>query len=129
MFNKFPTEVINKMIEMQVEQGNPANAKVFEEAEDADFKEGGFDWENTPDGFYFWQNVIEDENFDLFFSKYPTDSIVEAVRKDLLDRSKIGIKKYGCTLDRTDLTEDQWIQHAYEEALDLCLYLKKILNK
>lgn len=57
------------------------------------------------------------------------DSIVEAVRQDLLDRSEKGIKKYGTTLDRTDLTQEQWIQHAYEEALDLCLYLKKIMKK
>jgi hypothetical protein len=31
-------------------------------------------------------------------------------------------------MDRTDLTREQWIQHAYEEALDLALYLKKIMK-
>lgn len=129
MIKNFPPEVINKMIEMQVAQGNPANVKVFEELESASFEEGGFNWEDTPDGFPFWDSVIMDEDFDLFFKKYPRDSIVEAVRQDLLDRSNRGIKKYGTTLDRTDLTQDQWLQHAYEEALDLCLYLKKIMKK
>ena len=54
------------------------------------------------------------------------DTIVEAVIEQLNSRSKIGIKKYGVTLDRTDLTTLEWIQHAQEEAMDLCLYLEKI---
>ena len=56
------------------------------------------------------------------------DSIVESVRADLQRRSEIGIKKYNTTLDRTDLTEIDWLNHAYEEALDLALYLKKNNN-
>lgn len=56
------------------------------------------------------------------------DSIVEAVRQDLLDRSEIGIKKYNTTLDREDLSVSDWITHAYEELLDGALYLKR-LNK
>jgi hypothetical protein len=31
-------------------------------------------------------------------------------------------------MDRTDLDEEQWLQHAYEEALDLAIYLKKIIK-
>lgn len=56
------------------------------------------------------------------------DSIVEAVRADLQRRSEIGIKKYNTTLDRTDLSEIDWLNHAYEEALDLALYLKKTIT-
>lgn len=56
------------------------------------------------------------------------DSIVEAVRADLQRRSEIGIKKYNTTLDRIDLTEIDWLNHAYEEALDLALYLKKTIT-
>lgn len=44
------------------------------------------------------------------------DSIVEAVRQDLLSRSELGIKKYGVTLDRSDLTLKDWLQH--EKTLD-----------
>jgi len=54
-----------------------------------------------------------------------TDSVVEAVREDLLRRSAIGIKKYNVTLDRTDLSLVDWLQHAYEECLDQANYLKK----
>ena len=47
---------------------------------------------------------------------------------DLLAREEKGIKEYGTTMDRTDLNEQEWLQHAYEEALDLAIYLKKILK-
>ena len=56
-----------------------------------------------------------------------TDSVVEAVRADLLQRSQAGIAKYGVTLDRTDLNMRDWLQHAYEEALDMANYLKRAI--
>jgi hypothetical protein len=56
----------------------------------------------------------------------PTDSVVEAVRDDLLRRSIVGIKKYNTTLDRTDIDLKGWVTHALEEVLDLSLYLKRI---
>jgi hypothetical protein len=52
------------------------------------------------------------------------DVVVEAVRNDLLERSKLGIKKYGTTLADNPLNLKQWLQHAYEESLDLSNYLK-----
>lgn len=53
------------------------------------------------------------------------DKIVEAVRADLLQRSQVGIKKYNTTLERTDLELKDWLQHAYEECLDMANYLKR----
>lgn len=55
------------------------------------------------------------------------DTVVEAVRADLLSRSQVGIKKYGVTLDRTDLGLRDWLQHAYEETLDQANYLKRAI--
>lgn len=55
------------------------------------------------------------------------DTIVEAVRDDLLRRSRLGIAKYGVTLDRTDLGLKDWLQHAYEEHLDAANYLKRAI--
>jgi hypothetical protein len=54
------------------------------------------------------------------------DPIVESVVYDLRTRSDVGIKKYGVTLARDDLSLEQWVQHALEEAMDLALYLKRI---
>ncbi len=55
------------------------------------------------------------------------DSVVEAVREDLLRRSQAGVAKYGVTLDREDLTLEEWLQHAYEETLDQANYLKRAI--
>jgi hypothetical protein len=55
------------------------------------------------------------------------DPVIEAVRKDLHDRSQLGIKKYGTTLmdNRGDLR--YWLQHSYEECLDQANYLKRAI--
>ncbi len=45
------------------------------------------------------------------------DKITEAVIEDLKSRSERGIKKYNTTLDQNN--KDNYMQHAYEEALDL----------
>ena len=60
------------------------------------------------------------------------DTIVFKVATLLRARSDTGIRKYGTTLDRTDLSVKQWIDHAIEESLDHALYLMKLkdeLNK
>lgn len=48
---------------------------------------------------------------------------------DLIHREKMGMKKYGTTVDDAGLTSTEWIQHAYEEALDLAIYLKRLMNQ
>lgn len=57
-----------------------------------------------------------------------SDTVTDEVIQDIKARREAGLKKYGTTLDRTDLTKKEWIQHAYEEALDLACYLKKIMQ-
>lgn len=53
-------------------------------------------------------------------------NLLTQVVAELEARELKGLDTYGTTLDRTDLTRSQWLQHAYEEALDLALYLKKL---
>jgi len=55
-----------------------------------------------------------------------TDSIVAAVIRKFQERSLVGQRKYGTTLDRTDLKPLDWIQHAQEELMDGILYLEKL---
>jgi hypothetical protein len=57
------------------------------------------------------------------------DSVVYRIAHLLKNRSETGIRKYGTTLDRTDLTIKEWIDHAIEEALDLALYLERVKNE
>ena len=53
------------------------------------------------------------------------DPVIEAVCADLKDRSDVGLRKYGVGLDRGDLSLRDWLQLAYEEALDMANYLKR----
>ena len=53
--------------------------------------------------------------------------VTQEVINDINARELKGLETYGTTMDRTDLTQDQWLQHAYEEALDFAIYLKKLL--
>lgn len=55
------------------------------------------------------------------------DEIVASVRADLLARSNVGAAKYGIPLTRKDLGRRDWLQHAYEEALDMACYLRAIM--
>ena len=57
------------------------------------------------------------------------DTVVKAIVKKFQQRSNVGIKKYGVTLDREDLTTIEWIEHAIEETMDLTLYLEKLKRK
>jgi hypothetical protein len=50
---------------------------------------------------------------------------LEAVVRDLEDREAVGIQTYGCTVDRADLETRDWMRHAYHEALDLAMYLRR----
>lgn len=57
------------------------------------------------------------------------DPNVEAVREMLLQRSRVGLKKYGVTTDRDDLSELDWHRHHLEELLDAAVYvMRKIRN-
>jgi len=59
----------------------------------------------------------------------PPSNILQLVIAELKVREERGLNKYGTTVERNDLTELDWLQHAYEEALDLAVYLKKIINE
>ena len=58
-----------------------------------------------------------------------TDPIVEAVRAKFLNRSTVGLRKYGVGLDRGDLSRLDWLRHAQEEAMDLANYLEVLIQK
>jgi hypothetical protein len=51
---------------------------------------------------------------------------VQAAQRLLAERERVGLAKYGTTVDRTDLQAGDWLQHAIEEASDLLLYLIRL---
>jgi hypothetical protein len=54
------------------------------------------------------------------------DTVVLSVISSFQERSRAGQLKYGTTLDRTDLTPQQWAQHMQEELMDAILYLERL---
>jgi len=58
----------------------------------------------------------------------PKDSIVESVIERFRDRSEVGIKKYGTTLERDDFSLYDWLVEAQQEAMDYVLYLEAAKN-
>ena len=64
--NGFPTEVVEKMLERQVEQGNKKDVTAFEKCNVINFI-----WSKTIEGQQFWEKVIINKKFDVFFNKYP----------------------------------------------------------
>ena len=56
-------------------------------------------------------------------------AVEEAVIKKMRERYKAGSIKYGATMEREDLTTREWLIHAQEEAIDLAVYLEKLIQK
>lgn len=57
------------------------------------------------------------------------DPIVEAVRQKLLDRSHLGVKKYGVTLADSPQSTLEFLVHAQEEAMDTANYLELLIQR
>ncbi len=60
-------------------------------------------------------------------STNPPVIIEERVIAEIRARREHGVRKYGIGMERSDLTRRQWLQHAKEEALDLAIYLEKLI--
>ena len=56
-----------------------------------------------------------------------TDPIVKQVTYKFLQRSEVGIKKYGTTLHENNT--DDFFNHLQEELMDAILYLQKLKNE
>lgn len=54
--------------------------------------------------------------------------IEDAVAAKLQMRADTGLAKYGVTMERADLSTLDWLIHAQEEAMDLAVYLEKLIE-
>lgn len=54
-------------------------------------------------------------------------SIEDAVVAKIKDRAIDGYIKYQQTMERTDLSTLDWLIHAQEEAMDLAVYLERLI--
>ena len=56
-------------------------------------------------------------------------SIENEVCRKIQQRASFGLKKYGTSMERTDLSELDWLIHAQQEAMDLTNYLEVLIQK
>jgi hypothetical protein len=54
------------------------------------------------------------------------DPILMNVMTKYYERSEMGIKKYGTTLENNTLPLMQWLNHLQEELMDATLYIEKL---
>ena len=54
--------------------------------------------------------------------------IEDEVCKKIQERAKIGLDKYGVTMETAPLSRLEWLIHAQEEAMDLAVYLQKLIE-
>lgn len=55
------------------------------------------------------------------------DSIVCSVLERIKHRANLGMLKYGVTMERDDVSTVEWLRHAQEEAMDLAIYLERVI--
>ena len=73
-----------------------------------------------------WLHFDALDNIEVNEPEVISDSIVEKVIESFKERSNVGIKKYGVTLDRSDLSFLEWINHSQQEGMDMILYLERM---
>jgi hypothetical protein len=116
----------------EVDSGNFIKAEKFLKIREMNTDAAWTHWYlGTEDAPFFLDEVLETKVNEPEVVSYEDeyvkiDPIVNSVIDKFLHRSRVGIEKYGTTLDRNDLSLEQWLDHAIEEAMDFCLYLTKI---
>ena len=63
----FPIEVVQRMVDEQVRQGNEPDVTVFQNHADEYKCNGGFEWSSSKYGYEFWMEVIYFANFNYFY--------------------------------------------------------------
>jgi hypothetical protein len=74
-----------------------------------------------------WDNLdVEQEIAAMRGQPQGTES---RVCDDIAERQALGINKYSKTVEQNPASLKEWLQHAYEEALDLAIYLKRAIER
>ena len=55
-------------------------------------------------------------------------AVEDAVCGKIQGRALVGLNKYGTTMEREDFSKLDWLIYAQEEAMDLVVYLEKLIQ-
>lgn len=53
------------------------------------------------------------------------DEVCEMIQQ----RAKVGLNKYGVTMEREDLTHDEWLEHLQHELMDAIVYIQRLRTR
>lgn len=70
---------------------------------------------------------IEDKVAELILERTQIDENGKAILAIIKQRAKDGLKKYGVSMEDAKEPLSKWIEHAFEESLDLPIYLYKAI--
>jgi len=56
-----------------------------------------------------------------------SDAVVENLIEQYRERSRLGVLKYGTTLDNNKLSLKEWLVHMTQELMDASLYANKMI--
>lgn len=114
----FPIEVVEKMIERQVQQGNKPDVKAFHRYASNDAKNGGFNWNDTIEGELFWDKVIGDRNFNVFFERYPKDINSQILKAyEIFNKAETAVRDLMKSRFAELLKDIDW-----EWPMEVCMY-------
>lgn len=74
------------------------------------------------------ERVAAVESNRKYLRPYLNDPIVVDVLERIKTRADEGMEKYGVPMTREDIDTVGWLRHAQEEALDLAIYLERIIR-
>jgi hypothetical protein len=72
---------------------------------------------------------IEDKVIDKLMDLQDVSfDIKKRISSKIDGRTRVGYVKYGLTLERTDLTKREWVEHLKEEVMDASGYAQRLLE-
>lgn len=77
--DEFPIEVRHLMLYRQQEQKGKRDWSEFQNC-----RMGGFEWDKTPEKHDFWNCVINREEFNVFYAKYPKVEYPEGMPEEII---------------------------------------------
>ena len=89
-FKLLPKEVQEKMLNEQVRQGNARNEEVFNNCIISDFNDGGFTWDDSEEGYEYWEGILDTPDDDYEFNIKKSEIPVEMTLHEA--ENKFGIK-------------------------------------
>ena len=79
--------------------------------------------------FQFHEHVLSElKELRVRFANLPTGTEAKVV-EDIASRQRVGLNKYGVSVQDNPLSRQQWLRHAFEESLDLVIYLRRVIEE